>query len=230
MGKKALFFLFLALISTLLLAGDFAIFANLGFSEDSKYFMFGQYGMDSETSYAYAEFYIVDVAKNDFVPGGVISKNYSIPVQPGDDGGGGLYTLLEQNYSIIKKYNINHLYTGRIVYVLFDGETPKSKLQFRDFNTGALYDVSLIQSASGEGKDVTSSFHLEVTVTFKDGDKKNFTIGRPTYKRKGVKEYRIKYIFVAPDGKSLVFVLEKDIIDSTGENIRYMVETQKVHN
>jgi len=190
--------------------------------------MFAQYGMDSDTSYAYAEFYIVDVARNNFVPEGVLRKNYSITVQPGDDGGGGLYTLLEQNYSIIKKYKINHLYTGRLVYVLFDGETPKSHLEFRDFNTGAHYDITLIQSASGEGKEVSASFHLEVTVTFKNGDKKTYTIGRPTYKRKSTKEYRIKYVLLAPDGKSLVFVIEKDIIDNKGSNIRFMVETQKI--
>ena len=46
----------------LLLAGDFATFQNLGFSADSKYFMFAQYGAVEKTALPYAELFVVDVA------------------------------------------------------------------------------------------------------------------------------------------------------------------------
>jgi predicted secreted protein len=229
MIKKALCIFLLLLISGSVFAGDIATFLNLGFSEDSRYFMFGEYGLDSTTSTSYAELYIVDVTKNIFVQGGVIKKKYNIPLVPGNDGAGGLYSLLERNYSEIKRYDINHLVSGRYVYIRLNGDPPKSYLEFRDFNTGAEYAVTLEQSAKGSGKNVSADFHIKVSVTFKDGKKVTHTVGRPGYMRKGVKEYLIKYIILAPDSKSLVFVIEKHMVDSSGDNIRYMVETKKIY-
>jgi predicted secreted protein len=229
MIKKAFCLFLLIPISLSAVGGDIAIFLNLGFSEDSKYFMFGQYGLDSTTNNSYAEIYIVDIAHNSFVPGGVAKDSFKVPLLPGNDGVGGIYTLLESNYPQIKKYHINHLVSGRFVYVLLNGDPPRSYLEFRDFNTGAHYAVTLVQESAGSGKDVSAGFHIKITVTFKNGEKETYTIGRPGYMRKGVKEYLIKYILLAPDGKSLVFVMEKHIVDGSGDNIRYMVETKKIN-
>jgi predicted secreted protein len=228
MVKKTIFALLLISFSLNLSAGDMATFLNLGFSEDSKYFMFGQYGVDSTTTNSYAEIYIVDVATNSFVPSGKIEKDFHVPILPGNDGVGGIYYLLEANFPQIKKYNINHLISGRFVYILLNGEAPKSSLEFRDFNTGTQYAVSLIQSASDTGKEAAAGFHIKVTVTLKNGEKANYTIGKPDYLRKGVKKYFIKYILLAPDSKSLIFVMEKHMVDNGGDNIRYMVETKKI--
>jgi predicted secreted protein len=229
MVKKTCFTILFLLIAFTLSAGDIAVFLNLGFSEDSQYFMFGQYGVYSNTTNAYAEVFIVNVATNSFVPSGVIKKDFDIPLEPGNDGVGGIYYLLETNYPQIKKYNINHLSSGRFVYVLLNGAPPKSMLEFRDFNTGAHYEVTFIQSSSGTEKNVSASFYIKITVTFKNGRKENYTIGRPDYMRKGVKKYYIKYILLAPDSKSLVFVIEKHMTDASGDNIRYMVETKKIY-
>ncbi len=229
MIKKACYTFILLLISFTLSAGDIATFLNLGFSEDSQYFMFGQYGLHADTTNSYAEVYIVDVAKNSFVPSGIVKKDFDVPLEPGNDGVGGIYYLLESNYPQIKKYNISHLSSGRFVYVLLNGVPPKSSLEFRDFNTGAHYEISLIQTTSGTGKNVSAGFHIKITVTFKNGTKANYTIGRPDYLRKGVKAYYIKYILLAPDSKSLVFIMEKHMLDSSGDNIRYMVETKKIY-
>ncbi|MBN1798672.1 MAG: DUF2259 domain-containing protein [Spirochaetales bacterium] len=229
MVKKACYTFILLLISFSLFAGDIAVFLNLGFSEDSQYFMFGQYGVYSNTTNSYAEIYIVNVPTNSFVPSGAIKKDFDIPLEPGNEGIGGIYYLLETNYPQIKKYNINHLSSGRFVYVLLNGAPPKSSLEFRDFNTGALYEITLIQASSGTGKNVSSSFHIKITVTAKSGKKTDYSIGRPDYMRKGVKKYYIKYVLLAPDGKSLVFVMEKHMVDSSGDNIRYMVETKKLY-
>ncbi|MBN1524046.1 MAG: DUF2259 domain-containing protein [Spirochaetales bacterium] len=230
--KRKAFFLFafiIILISASAFAGDIAQFKNLGFSNDSQYFMFGQFGIDAATDKPFAEIYIIDVAKNTFTQGGKESDSFSEIPEPGNDGSGGLFILLEKNYTTIKKYNINHLKNGRIVYVLIDGNKPEPYLEFRDFNTGSLYSISLKQSSSGTGLSVSSSFSITVTVTPKTGPKSTYTIGHPDYKRKGVKDYRIKYILLAPDGKSLIFVIEKTIADAKGESIRYMVETHKIN-
>ena len=49
-------------------AGDVAQFLNLGFSPDSRYFMFGQYGVLEKNSAAWASSFIVDVPANAFAP------------------------------------------------------------------------------------------------------------------------------------------------------------------
>jgi predicted secreted protein len=41
-------------------------------------------------------------------------------------------------------------------------------------------------------------------------------------------KYRIKQVMFAPDEKSLVFVIEKELLDGSGPSIRYMVETVKL--
>ena len=51
------------------------------------------------------------------------------------------------------------------------------------------------------------------------------TVGLPDYWRKGVRRYKIKQVLLAPDERSVVIVVEREEQDSTGVNIRYMVET-----
>ncbi|MBN2353628.1 MAG: DUF2259 domain-containing protein [Spirochaetales bacterium] len=211
-----------------LFAGDTARFLNLGFSDDSRYFMFGQYGIASETAKPFADCYIVDIAKNAYVPKGKMNETFDTRQEAGNDGLGGILKIVEKNRSLLQSYGINHLLTGRIVYVLIDGQIPISSLEFRDFSQKNLYAVKLMQTQRGSGTSVSSSFSIEVTVTSSAGKKSTYTIGHPEYFRKGVKEYRIKYLLLAPDGKSPIFVLEKSIIGADGESIRYMVETKRI--
>jgi predicted secreted protein len=225
-GFPALILLFLC--SGLLAAGDVASFVNLGFSDNSRYFMFSQYGIDDETEYPFAELYMVDVYANKFTLQGVKKEDYKADLMPGQDGSGAFYSLLTSNASLPRSYGINHLKTGRLVYLLLDGEVPKSHIEFRDFNTGNQYSINLVQMSSGEGKTVKASFHLQVTVVFSGGNVKAYTVGLPGYYRSGVKTYRIRQVILSPDEQSVVFVIEKEYPAGTGKTIRYMVETVKV--
>jgi predicted secreted protein len=230
MRKTILFFLLSFAGISLLFAGDTARFLNLGFSDDSRYFMFGQYGITYGTSKPFADCYIIDVDRNDFVPHGKFSENFETKQEAGNDGLGGMFKIVEKNRAQLQSYKINHLLTGRIVYVLIDGQIPISSLEFRDFSSGTLYKVKLQQTQKGTGSEVSSSFSIEVLVSTSSGKKTTYLIGHPELSRKGVKEYRIKYLLLAPDGKSLVFVLEKSLSESNGESIRYMVETKRISN
>ena len=58
-------------------AGDAASFDDIGFSEDGKYYLFGQYGKTDKTYEPWAEIYTVDVAANDFVKGEVFKSRDS---------------------------------------------------------------------------------------------------------------------------------------------------------
>lgn len=210
-----------------LFAGDFATFQNLGFSTDGKYFMFAQYGAAEKTALPYAELFVVDVAANRFVPEGVEKASYNHPIQPGLDGQGALFNLLADSVNLKKRWGINHALTGRLVYILLDGAEPKSQLEFRDFQGKKKYRITLVQSSSGSGNEVKASFHLLVTVEDETGRFASHTVGLPDHWRKGVRRYRIKQVLLAPDDRSVVIVVEREEQDSTGINIRYMVETLK---
>lgn len=208
-------------------AGDIASFVNLGFSEDGRYFMFGQYGIN-EGTLPYAEIYTVDVPANSFVSGGVFAKEYTLPVNPGQEGQGALFTLLHTARDHVKTYRINHMKPGRILYLLLNGDEPKRSLSFRDFQSGNRYSVDLIKNSRGSGKNVESAFHIALSITRPSGVRTDYTIGRPGYYRNGVREYQIRSIYISPDEGSLVFVIEREETDTGGANIRYMVETTAV--
>lgn len=217
----------LSCIAAVSFAGDIASFVDLGFSHNSAYYMFAQYGIN-EKSLPYAEVFTVDVASNKYAPGGVLEEEYSVPVQPGQDGLGALMMLMRKGEEVAEKYGINHLRTGRLVYILLNGEDPKETVQFRDFQTGKKFTVTLLQQSSGVDKNVSSSFYVNVDVETAAGRVETFTVGLPGYKRKGVKGYTLRRIFVSPDDRSLVFVIEKNEIGVQGISIRYMIETAKL--
>ncbi len=225
MRIRAFLIVILFTVCGVLFAGDIAAFQNLGFSQDAKYFMFAQYGAAEKTSLPYAEVFVVDVAANRFVPGGMEKTTYNNPIEPGVDGQGALFNLLADSADLKKRWGINHTLTGRLVYILLDGAEPKSQLEFRDFQDKKKYRITLVQSSSGSGSEVKSSFHLLVTVEEESGRFSSHTVGLPDYWRKGVRRYRIKQVLLAPDDRSVIMVIEREEQDSTGLNIRYMVET-----
>lgn len=212
-------------ISTYLYAGDVASFVNLGFSPDAETFMFAQYGIDSADSEPFAELYAVDVAANEFESNGVKTSSYNVNLEPGMDGSGALFTLLGEHASLVERYDIDHLNPGRIVYLLVDGEEPKSHIEFRDFNTGNSYEIDLHQTQRGSEESPRAKFHIELNVNYDDGTERDLTVGRPDYFREGVSRYRISHVYLGPNEQSLVFVVQKETVEETGTVVRYMVET-----
>jgi predicted secreted protein len=220
----ALFLVFLASAC----AGDVATFVNLGFSADSAYFMFGQYGIDAAAGKPYAETYLVDNRKNDFVPKGVARRTFDSVIEPGQETTGAIFSLYGEQIALVKKYKIDNLKPGRLLYVLMDGQEPPASLSFRDFKTGANYEISLNQSSSAANGAVMSSFGVAVSCTDKGGQVKRVVGGNPDIKRGGVKAYVIRRIFIAPDEKTLVFIVEKRTVEKGDPGVRYMVEALRL--
>jgi predicted secreted protein len=209
-------------------AGDIASFQNLGFSEDGRYYMFGQYGIIEDSLKHYAQLYTVDVRANRFVPGGTLDAVYDELLEPGQSGLGALFTLYRSADSLVSRYRINHMMPGRLLYILVNGDTPKAHLEFRDFSGGKSYVVDLLQSTFGSGENVSASFHINLSVTDKTGARQHYTVGLPNYRRDGVHGYQIRQILIAPDETSLVFIVEKKENAESAVNIRYMVETVQI--
>jgi predicted secreted protein len=207
-----------------LYCGDVSTFVNLGFSGDSKYFMFAQYGVRQTNSGSFCDLFFVDVTKNVFAAHGQKTLSYDTKVEPGTFGIGSLINIVEENIALTTKYEIDHLRTGRILYHLLDGEKSKDNLSFRDFISGDSYTVTLVQSAAGEGKNVRSAFNISFTIKKSSGSAKTYTVGHPGYQRSGVRSYKIRQIMLSPDNRSLIFVIEKEEAVTEGVNIRYMIE------
>ena len=210
------------------LAGDVATFVNLGFSNDSAYFMFGFHGTDSDTARPFAEIYAVDVGANAFVSGGTMRETFAETLQPGQDASGALYTLLGRTTSLVQRHRINHLRQGRLLYVLI-GSGDSGTLEFRDFNTQNHYTVQLIQDTTGSGASVRSAFHIQLSIRQPSGTSRSYTIGRPNFYRERVMGYRIRQIFLSPDERGLVCVVERDHYSASGKSVRYMVETVRLN-
>jgi predicted secreted protein len=205
-------------------AGDVATLVNLGFSPDSTSFMFGFYGLDTANGKPYAELYLVDTRKNDFHPGGVFKGMYGAELKPGWDPAGGFYKLFSDAVPVARKYKIDHLAQGRLVYLLIDGIDGPDTLSFKDFDSGALWNVVLKESVEEKAGMVSSSFGLEVSVEA-GGRKSSVKAGNPMIKRKGVANYTVREIVVAPDGRTVVVLVERLEKNAQGNFIRYMVET-----
>ena len=223
--KRVLGICLLLILTQVAYSGDVASFQNLGFSDNGRYFVFGQYGVVEDTLKLYAELFTVDVRSNRFVPNGVMSAVYDEELEPGQDGIGALFTLYGGSSAHLKPYKINHMKTGRLLYILVNSDEPKESLSFRDFATGRAYSIDLQQSVFGSDESISSSFHINLTLTEKSGNQRQFTVGLPTYRRPGVKGYKIRRILLSPDETALVFVVEKEEQSESGVDVRYMVET-----
>lgn len=208
-------------------AGDVPTFVNLGFSADSGHFLFGQYGVDLKTSKPYAELYLVDTKKNDFVPRGTVRKSFDAAPEPGQDASGALFALYGDSLPLVRSYKIDHLRLGRLLYLLDGGEVPAA-LSFRDFKTGTSYDIALAKTVVGKGERVVSSFGLSITATDSKGGVRKVSGGNPGVKRAGVADYVVRRIIMAPDERTLVLIIEKSLADSGDPSVRYMVETVRL--
>ncbi len=229
---RKLLMILLLLMSVSLYAGDVATFVNLGFSEDGNIFFFGQYGTLIAENKTYADGYIVDCAKNDFIKDGVLTtSNEGLPLL-GADGIGTLFNLVAKNNAILTKNKIDHSNNGKTIYFLGEGDEIKNKLDFRVFDaaTGIKNVACELKETvtTAEDKSVSSKFHIDLKLTQKDGKVKESVIGYPDFVRKDVAGYYIKNILISADYKNLVFVIAKKIKDDSGISIRYMVETIRI--
>lgn len=227
--KKAIFAA--ALIVFLSVSGlpaDTASFVDLGFSPDGKTYMFAQYGVETKTLKAWADLFVVDVTRNNFVNDGKLSFVNNSPVVFGQDGSGALYRLIAQNASLAERYRIDHCFQGQLLYVSLDPPAKSAPIEFRDFETGSAYRAVLVSSVEGSGTTLKSSFYINVERTAQDGSKKTYTIGTPQLKRSLVASYCIHKVIVAPNDGSVIFVIEMRKLEGDSTNVRFMVEALRL--
>ena len=230
MKKLTAVFLLALSSSVLIFAGDAAVLVNKGFSEDGNYYFFGQYGKTDKTFQGWADFYTVDVKKNDYVDGGVFktipSKNTALK------SGKSIYESLEvKNASYINRYEICESVADQILYIREEEKKASTEeIVFKDFTCSiggeqAEYHVQLIPSYNGTGINAKSSFFIMIEKQGEDGKVlARQKVGTPSIRRSGVTGYKIERIECDRSGRNLIFIIEKQFEDKTGTNIRYMIE------
>ena len=215
-------------------AGDVATFVDKGFSADGKYYVFGQYGRTDKKYQGWAEIFQVDIAKNDWVDGGVFKINPTAVTA--DKAGVDVYQSLEgKNYYYLRNLNCKVANADQVLYILDDvNKTGTDEIVFTDFNNSTVdspntFHIQLIPTINGKGKSVKSSFYIWVEKKDADGNTISKTkVGSPDVVRSGISNYKIERIMCDPSQTNFIFVIEKIQEDDTGISIRYMVEAAKI--
>ena len=251
--KKVYLTLFAVLVLCIsgLWAGDTASFVDLGFSPDGKIYMFAQYGVESRSLKPWADLFIVDVPRNNFVSGGRVSYVHDSPVVPGQDGSGALYRLIAQNAQMAERYKVNYCFQGQPLFIAVDNSSnvslfgnaaatqagflpaeqvlaSNSPIEFRDFDAGTSYKASLVPSIEGSGSSLRSSFYINLERTTRNGVRTTYTVGTPHLKRPLIISYRIQKVMIAPQDGSMIFLIEMRRQDGGNVDIRYMVEALRL--
>lgn len=222
-------------------AGDAAAFSDIGFSADGKTYIFGEYGKTDKKFQAYAEIYTVDIAKNDFVSGGVF-KTKPGSATAGISGRTAWDNLLKKNKASLSKYNCSPSAPENLLYVRSQTGQVKQPLakdsseviRFQDFESSTdgnevFYRIKLVSSAKGSGKNLKSSYYIDMQREDGNGKKlASWTVGNPDIERSGVSSYQIDRIFTDRQKRSMIFVVQKTVEDDTGTSIRYMIESLKL--
>lgn len=230
MKKLLLSGLFLLAGCISVFAGDAAAFVDLGISSDGKTYVFGEYGKTDRNYQGYAEIYTVDIAKNDFVDGGVFKTNPSQATA--SKSGKDVYEALYSKASwYLKRYNLQQAPVDNLLYVKDEKKSGDSEIVFKDFEGSTVeqsvyYHIKLEKNVEGSGTGLKSSFFIGLEKKDENGRviSRNI-VGNPDIKRKLVTDYAIEKIFSDRSGRNLVFVIEKKLSDVNGTSIRYMVET-----
>lgn len=232
--RKKVFVVFAAMFLetsiTFLWAGDAATFVDLGFSPDGKTYMFGQYGVQTGALKPWAELFIVDVVKNNLVPGGRISYVHNQQIVSGQDGSGVLFRLISQNAALMERYRIDHTLQGLPLFIAMHTASTSTgeTVEFRDYRNNYSYKAVLRPSVEGAGTGLKSSFYITLDRTADSGNKITYVAGTPAYKRPMVASYRIKKALIAPKGDALIFVVEMIRHGADGPELRYMVEALRL--
>lgn len=217
-----------------LIAGDVATFVDKGFSEDGKYYIFGQYGRTDKKYQGWAEIFQVDISKNDYVDGGVFRTKPSAVTS--DKSGIQVYEALEaKSYYYFKNIKTKVSDADHVLYVCNDVEkTGTDKIVFKDFRsddmkTADTFNIQLISTVIGSGKNVKSSFKIIVERKNVNGTVLSKTIvGSPDIVRKGISGYKIERIMCDESETKFIFVVEKIQEDDSGISVRYMVEAAEI--
>lgn len=232
MKRCILVVLSLCLFCGFLFAGDVAVFDDIGFSEDGKTYLFGQYGTTDKTFRGFAEIYAVDIESNSFKTNGIYRTN-ATEATAGKSGNTVYEELKKKNNTWLSSWKAAPAGISEILYIRpYNTKNAENEIVVRDFEHSKVgntthYTFKLVPFVEGKGASVYSSFYI--TVEKKDGSGKlidKIVAGSPDVKRRGISGYAIEKIMCDKTATKFVIVVEKiSEEENSAPSVRYMVET-----
>ena len=216
----------------MLFAGDVAVFDDIGFSEDGKTYLFGQYGTTDKTFRGFAEIYAVDIESNTFITNGIYRTN-ATEATAGKSGSTVYDELKKKNSTWLSSWKASPAEISEVLYIRqYNSKNAEDEIVVRDFEHSTAdnttqYTFKLVPYKEGKGASVYSSFYINVEK--KDGSGKvlkKFVAGSPDVKRRGISGYAIEKIMCDKTATKFVIVVEKiSEEENAAPSVRYMVET-----
>ncbi len=209
-------------------SGEVAHYKIVGISGDSQYLAFAEYGINQENK-MFASISIVDIPQNAFIANGIRKNVYDVIPQIDQDGINALLETATANAALFRQYNINLLDSGKLIYILLDGDVAANSILFTDYDSDIDYSATLSQHIKTiSAKNETSgAFHITVGITH-NGETFSAAVGSSQHYRAQVKNYIMRAVYTTQDNSSLIFVVEKQMTSPSSKqdtNIHYMVET-----
>ena len=216
----------------MLFAGDVAVFDDIGFSEDGKTYLFGQYGTTDKTFRGFAEIYAVDIESNTFKTNGIFRTN-ATEATAGKSGSSVYDELKKKNGTWLSSWKASPAEISEVLYIRpYNTKNAESEIVVRDFEHSTSddttqYTFTLVPFKEGKGASVYSSFYINVEK--RDGSGKllnKIVAGSPDVKRRGISGYAIEKIMCDKTATKFVIVVEKiSEEENAAPSVRYMVET-----
>ncbi|MBL7005691.1 MAG: hypothetical protein ISR78_01270 [Spirochaetia bacterium] len=230
MFKKVIsLFLIVFCLHTAVFAGDRAEFINLGFSRDSKAFLFGQYGKNESGTLLYADVLYHDLVSGENSSELSLSRTYPDSQRSGNNGLSALLMNLKE-YNSMYTVDIDYTQTGTTLYFQLPGQKTGDMISFSDYQVGTVYSVTFVMRPQVREPGTNTALAITLFQTLKDGTQNRYEAGSLIKPIQDVYDFQLKQVIVSPkrDYVVLVFQTTEYDIDNNTTNIRYYVDSMKI--
>ncbi len=227
--KVVSLFLLVFCIQTAVFAGDRAEFINLGFSANSEFFLFGQYGKNESGTLLYADVIYHDLVSGENSRELSLSKTYPDSQRSGNNGLSALLMSLKE-YNSIYNVDVDYNQTGTTLYFQLPGQITGDLISFSDYQVGIIYSVSLVMRPRIREPGTNTALAITLFQTLRDGTQSRFEAGSLIKPIQNVYDFQLKQIIVSPQRDYVVLVFQTTEYDENNDttNIRYFIDSVKI--
>jgi len=212
------------LLLTSVFAGDRADFINLGFIDQNEAFLYGQYGMDEEGTYFYADVVYHDLQSGETPAELIQSKRYPLTEL---NGGSTLPAMLQsvQEYLSVNPVSVDFTRTGVMLYP--PGIESGNVISFKDDTQNKDYSLSLNLRPKTRKPGSNTALALTLVQNDSDGTYKRYDAGSLVRPLEGVYDVRLAKVYSDPERNYLVMVFQTSEFDDETESVdaRYLLKS-----
>jgi len=214
------------LILTSVFAGDRADFINLGFIDQNEAFLYGQYGMDEDGTYFYADVVYHDLQTGETPSALIQSKRYPLIEL---DGGSTLPAMLQsvQEYLSVNPVPVDFTRTGVMLYSRLPGTGSGDVASFKDYTQNKDYELSLTLLPKVRTPGMSTKMAITLRQYNPEGTLTRYDAGSLVRPLEGIYDVRLANVYSDPERNYLVMVFQTSEFDDETESVdaRYLVKS-----